>query len=65
MKKIDSQTQKEFERYFHPATKAGTSLPNIKTVSDGIVFLLDDGSTVTKYRAYNGKWYNDGTITEA
>ena len=62
--KIDSQSQNEISKYFHPKAQVVDILPNPKQSSDLAEILLDNkDGTFTKYQMVKGSWLKGNTLS--
>lgn len=53
----------ELKNTFAVKVNSGTSLPEIKSVEDKTIYIVES-DTIKLYIAYKGKWYLINTLTE-
>lgn len=51
------------DRLYSPRPETGTTLPDVKTVKDLTLFILDDNGTLKLYIMFNGAWKLINTLT--
>jgi hypothetical protein len=61
---ITLQQIEELREYFSPKPQSGARLPDVRSVADGVQFIVDTGITRTLYIMYKGKWNLIGNLTE-